>query len=100
MPAISPKLGEFLIKATKTHDIDHAFQKIFVEYLELKIKSLEEMIKGFEAKWKVDFNEFKDRIKKGTLKDSYSFDVEQDFWQWEEAETLKTHYESLKKEWI
>ena len=29
MPAISPKLGEFLIKTTKAKDIDNAFQKIF-----------------------------------------------------------------------
>jgi hypothetical protein len=101
MSAISPKLGEFLIKTTKAKDIDNAFQKVFTEYLELKLKDLHETIEKFQNKWGTGFEEFKKRLKSGTLKkDAYSFDVEQDFWQWEEAETLKKHYESLKEEWI
>jgi len=101
MPAISPRLGEFLIKTTKAKDIDTAFQRVFTEYLELKLKNLQEIIERFQSKWKLNFDEFKEKLKSGTLeKDAYSFDVEQDFWQWEEAETLKRHYESLKNEWI
>lgn len=101
MPAISPKLGEFLIKTTKAKDIDNAFQKIFTEYLELKLKTLYEIVERFQSKWEMDFDEFKEKLKSGAVKkDAYAFDVEQDFWQWEEAETLKKHYESLKREWI
>jgi hypothetical protein len=49
----------------------------------------------------MDFSEFKSCFKEGTLKaDSYKFDTEQDFWQWEEAETLKSHYETLQKQWM
>jgi len=97
---ISPKLGELLIKTTKVSDIDHALEKVFKEYIDLKLKDLDMKIKEFENKWKMDFNEFKIRLEKGTLpQDSYSFEVEQDFWEWEEAESLKAHYESLKKEW-
>jgi len=100
MPAISPKLGEFLIKTTRAKDIDNAFQKIFTEYLELKLKTLYEIIERFQSKWGLDFEQFKEGLKNGTLKkDTYAFDVEQDFWQWEEAETLKRHYESLESEW-
>jgi len=29
----------------------------------------------------------------------YSFNTEQNFWPWEEAETPKYHYESLKRVW-
>jgi hypothetical protein len=101
MPAISPRLGEFLIKTTKSKDIDNAFQKVFAEYLELKLKDLRESIEKFQSKWEMGFEEFKEKLRSGTLKkDAYSFDVEQDFWQWEGAETLKRHYESLKEEWI
>jgi hypothetical protein len=101
MPAISPRLGEFLIKITKAKDIDNAFQKVFTEYLKLKLKDLQETIERFQSKWEMSFEEFKEELKKGILKkDAYSFDVEQDFWQWEEVETLKKHYESLKEEWI
>ena len=31
--------------------------------------------------------------------DSYEFDTERDFWEWEEAETLKSHYEALQEQW-
>ena len=101
MPKISPKLGEFLVKTTKAKDIDDAFQRVFAEYLELKLKNLQETIEQFQARWKMTFEEFK-KMPKGSSfeKDAYSYDAEQDFWQWEEAETLKKHYESLKKEWM
>lgn len=101
MPAISPKLGEFLIKTTGSKDIDDAFCKFFLDYLELKLKSLDEIIDGFQKKCGMDFDKFKKNLKEETLKkDIYSFDTEKDFWQWEEAETLKKHYEEIKKQWI
>lgn len=100
MQAISPRLGELLVKTTRSRDIDDAFRRVFSEYLALKIASLVEVIKGFNEKWGMDFNEFKKNIKSNTLKkDAYAFDVEQDFWEWEEAETLKRHYEELATQW-
>ncbi|MFH1148087.1 MAG: hypothetical protein V1736_10330 [Pseudomonadota bacterium] len=100
MPAVSPRLGEFLIKTTGAKDINNAFEKIFTDYLELKLRSLKNAIESFQTKWGMGFDSFKERLKAGTLgKDTYSLDVEQDFWQWEEAETLRMHYEALKKEW-
>lgn len=101
MTIMSPKLGEVLVKTTHSKDIDDALNKIFSEYLELKLKTLSEEIHGFQKKWNMSFEEFKGHFKKGTLKeDAYSFSVETDFWQWEEAETLKNHYEEIKRQWI
>jgi len=101
MLSVSPKLGEFLVKTTGAKDIDNAFEKIFTDYLDLKLKSLEEVIKQLQEKWGADFDTFRKNMQTGTLKkDAYAFDVEQDFWNWEAAETLKKHYEILKKEWI
>lgn len=101
MPAISPKVGEFLIKATGSKDIDDAFSRVLLEYLELKLKYLDEIINDFQKKWEMNFDEFKKRSKEGMLKkDGYSFDTERDFWQWEEAETLKKHYDEMKKQWM
>ena len=100
MPAISPRLGEFLVKATRSKDIDDAFRRVFTDYLELKIGSFVETIEGFKKKWGMSFDEFQKHFKDGTLKkDTYSFDTERNFWQWEEAETLKKHYETLKTQW-
>ncbi|MGR3218870.1 MAG: hypothetical protein ACUZ8H_03505 [Candidatus Anammoxibacter sp.] len=101
MPIMSPKLREALIKTTRSNDIDDALNKIFSEYLVLKLKTLSENIHKFQKKWDMSFEEFKSHLKKGSLKeDSYSFCVENDFWQWEEAESLKKHYEEIKKQWI
>ena len=44
MPAVSPRLAEFLVKTTGAKDVDNAFQKVFSDYLELKLKSLQETI--------------------------------------------------------
>ncbi len=101
MPVMSPKLGEVLVKATHSKDIDDALNKIFSEYLELKLKTLREAIEEFQKKWGMSFEEFKRHFKEGTLReDTYSFNTEKDYWQWEEAETLKKHYEEIKGQWI
>lgn len=101
MTVMSPKLSEVLVKTTHSKDINDALNKIFTEYLELKLGSLQEIIKGFQEKWGMSFDEFKRHFKEGTLKeDSYSFSAEKDYWQWEEAETLKKHYEEIKGQWI
>ncbi len=101
MPVVSPKLGEVLVKATHSKDIDDALNKIFSEYLELKLKTLQEKIDEFQKKWNMNFDEFKRQFKEGILKkDSYSFGTETDYWQWEEAETLKKHYEEIKGQWM
>ena len=100
MLAISPKLGEFLLKATKARDIDDAFRRILSEYLVMKTNKLANISEGFTKKWGMDFVEFKNSLAKGTLEaDSYAFDTEQDFWEWEEAETLKGHYDRLYEQW-
>lgn len=101
MSTISPRLGEFLIRTTGTPDIDDALHKVFSDYMELKLSSLNRVVDAFRLKWGGDFESFKADMKNGTLgKDPYSDEVEKDFWEWEEAETLKKHYETLKEEWI
>lgn len=63
----------------------------------MAIEALQETIDKFQKKWEMSFEEFKRHFKEGTLKEgSYSFSTEKDYWQWEEAETLKKHYEDIK----
>ncbi|WKZ15018.1 MAG: hypothetical protein QY317_14055 [Candidatus Jettenia caeni] len=101
MAIMSPKLGEILVKTTHSKDLDDALNKIFSEYLVLKLKTLQETITLFQKKWNMNFEEFKKHFKDATLtKDVYTFNVEKDFWEWEETETLKKHYEEIKKQWI
>lgn len=67
----------------------------------MKIKNLEETIDNFQKKWGMNFEEYKSNIVKNTLQnDRYSFECEKDFWEWEEAITLKNHYETIKNQWM
>lgn len=100
MPTLPPKVGAHLLKATRSQDLDEAFEKVFTEYLSLKIKDLQQTTDRLEKKWDMDFETFKRRLQRNDLpEDAYAYDTEQDFWQWEEAETLKVHYEQVREEW-
>lgn len=101
MPVMSAKLSEALVKATLARDINDAFNKVFTEFLDLKLNKLDLTIKGFQKKWDSTFEEFKKNIQGKKLKeDSHSYSVENDYWQWEEAESLKKHYDSIKSQWM
>lgn len=96
MITVSPKLGEFLTKVTQTPDLETAFWRIFTEYVSMKLAVLREANKDFERKWGMTFAEFAQQCQDGTLKeDAYSWNVEQDYWSWEQTVTLLQHYESL-----
>jgi hypothetical protein len=100
MPALPPDVGTHLLKATRSRDLDEAFETVFSEYLDLKIARLEETTEQFEERWGMDFSTFKRRLAGGELSaDAYDYDVEVDFWEWEEAETLKAHYQQVREEW-
>jgi hypothetical protein len=59
MPVMSAKLSEALVKATLARDINDAFNKVFTEFLDLKLNQLDLIIKGFQKKWNTTFDEFK-----------------------------------------
>jgi len=101
MPVLTAKLSEALVKATFARDVNDAFNKVFSEYLVLKLNQLQQIIDGLQKKWGTDFKEFKKKINENKLsQDTFSYDVEKDFWQWEEAETLKEHYNDIKSQWM
>ena len=101
-PAVSvpPRVGALLTQVTELPDLEAALWRVLSEYIELKTARLREDIQAFEAKWDMDFDEFSERCEAGTLDtDPYSYEVESDFWEWESAETLLEHYESLRARW-
>lgn len=96
MIAVSPKLGELLTRTAQTSDLETALWKILSEYVDMKRTALRERIAHYEQKWGMSFEEFSRRSRAGTLgEDIYAWEVEQDFWDWEQAVTLLQHYESL-----
>ncbi len=98
--SLPPQLGVLLTELTEIPDMDSALRKVLSEYLALKLESLEGKIAGFEAKWDMSFEAFSEKCAEGTLeRDAYAYEVEKDFWDWEQAVTLKQHYEAIKTPW-
>jgi hypothetical protein len=98
MFSFSPKLINLLIQTTKANDLESAFQSVLSEYLQLKLIDLEKRMKIFEIKWDVYFFQFQDKIKNKTLGvDSFSYEVECDYWEWEDTLTLMDLYQSFLK---
>jgi len=96
MISLSPKLSNLLIQTTNANDIESALQSVLSEYIQMKIQDLENKRKVFESKWGGDFSEYQEKIKNNTLgKDPYSYEVESEYWEWEDTLNLLEHYESI-----
>lgn len=94
MPHLSPQVEELLLKATHSQDLDEALHKVLQDYLALKLSSLSAEISRLETKWGCTFVEFKEKTKH-----DYTYDVEKTFWEWEQLEILKSHYQALQERW-
>ncbi len=98
---LSPQAGLLLTKLTDTPDLETALWRVLHDYTGLKTQQLKQQIKAFELKRGMTFEEFSRQCERGTLKqDSYAYDVESDFWDWEKAVTLLSHYEALQARWM
>jgi len=96
MIALTPQLGELVTKTAQVPDLETAVWKVLSEYLELKTSVLQNQIAQFEQKWGVSFEEFARQCRDDSLGvDPYSWEVEQDYWTWEQTVTLLDHYQTL-----
>ena len=99
--ALTKISGELLLKATQTPDLETALKQILREYFTLKVKELNKALEGFETKWDMSFDQFKEKCEKNEINDDiYSYEIEKDFWDWEMVHSLKDHYETLSSQWI
>lgn len=99
--SVSPRIGTLLTRITETSDPEAALWKVLSEYMDLKTAVLRQRIQAFESKWGTTFEEFSKRCEGDTLgQDPYAYEAERDFWEWEKAETLLRHYETLETRWM
>lgn len=96
MVALTPQLSNLLIQTTKALDIESALQTVLSEYIQLKLSNLEKKTEELEKKWGGSFLLFQEKIKTNTLgSDPYSYEVEKDYWEWEDAISLIEHFQSV-----
>lgn len=98
---LPPTVSALLTQITDVPDPQTALWKVLHEYIGLKIEKVARQIADFESKWEMSFSEFAERCENATLGvDSFSYEVESDYWEWEAADTLLKHYRTVQEQWM
>ena len=97
MEVFTPHFTGLLTAATNKVVLKDAVYQVFTDYLELKIALHKRKTTNFELKWKMDFDNFKKSFRKRS--DGFSYEIEQEFYDWEASESLKKHYQEIQAQW-
>jgi hypothetical protein len=80
---IATNITKVLMELTGEPRIELAILDLVKDAVEHRIEKLEKEIKFFEKKYGMNFEEFKKRFEKNEIQNSYSYDVEMDYLEWE-----------------
>jgi hypothetical protein len=95
---ISTAITNQLYKLTDTRDIEKSIQSLVPEYINLKIFFLKQEISLFEMKWNMTYQDFENKSKNDA--DGFTFETEQEYYDWGEKVALLQYFQNLRKEWI
>jgi len=99
-PVVIPKgTHNVLKKLTGQTRPDIALALAIKDLVRLRTKEEQEQIAFFENKYKMTFVEFEKACEDGRVKDPYSYEVEQDGFEWEAAITELDALEEVSQ-WI
>lgn len=96
---LPPKISRTLVRLTDEPRPEEALSIVLKDYLDEKVAEKEREVKRFEEKWGMEFQDFADRLEADELpedRDPYSFEVEEDYREWEAALTLLEKYRSIR----
>ena len=71
-------MGELLLQATQSQDLEEALQKVLWDYFYIKLAALSAEISRLEGQRGCPFAEFQEKIKGES-----TYEVESTFWEWE-----------------
>jgi hypothetical protein len=84
---VLPKPVHYLLRQlTGESRPDVALSLALRDLVRLRLEAAHQAIAGFEAKYKLSFEQFEAQWKAGQIQAAYSYAVEQDYWAWEAAE--------------
>lgn len=95
---ISTQLIDNILKLTKTSDLEQSLKILLPEFIKLKIYFIKQQIAQYEMKWNMSYEEFEE--KSTEFPDGFTFEVEQEYYDWGEKVALVQHYKNMLKEWI
>jgi len=80
---IATNITKALMDLTGEPRIELAIMDLLKDAIEHRIEKIEKEIKDYEKKYGMSFEEFKEKFDRGEISDSYSYDIEMDYLEWE-----------------
>lgn len=84
---ISKPVHKILADLTGETRLDVALHLATKDLVRLKLKEAEQQRKQFEERYQMEFEAFKRAWNEGQIANKHSYEVEQDYWEWEAAVT-------------
>jgi len=81
-----------MLEAFSGRDYKEKFDNMIRESIRAKIKECNELIANFEAKYRVEFEEFEKLWNEGKIEDKHAHEIEKDFIEWEALEMEKDEW--------
>lgn len=95
------KIGNILLELTSTSDLDSALLSAMKDVIDHRIEKCEQEINAFETKYKMKFEDFKEKWNNNELLgNKYSYEIEKDYWEWEAAVSRREHLGKIADEWL
>lgn len=97
--AISKSTAKLLKDLTGEPRLDTAVKIAVKDSLIHRLEDIDPKIKEFEKTYGMEFESFQEAWENDEIEDKYSYDVESDYWKWEELVTRKKKIEDAL-EWL
>lgn len=82
---ISKPLYRVLSELTQESRIEVALPLAIKDWLRLRLEETRRKREGFEQRYAQDFTAFRQAWQEGRIPNQYTYEVEQDYWEWEAA---------------
>jgi hypothetical protein len=92
---ISKPIYQVLVDLTQEPRIEVALPIAIRDWVRLKLDKTIEQRLGFEAKYGTDFQTFQQAWHAGNISESHSYEVEQDYWEWEASITDEERLQAI-----
>lgn len=80
---IGINVAKIIMELTGEPRIELAILDLLKDAVEHRIEKLEKEIQNYEKKYGMNFEAFKEKFEKNEMPDSYSYEVEMDYLEWE-----------------
>ena len=92
---ISKPVYQILSELTQESRIEIALSIAIKDWVRLKLKEAKQQRVSFEQQYGMDFLAFKRAWEKGIIPDATSYEVEQNYWEWEASVTDENRLQKM-----